>query len=261
MTSVSLSRAGRPLLGFAVFALALVAWEGWARSEDSFVVPPASAVLSTAWEVWPTSEFLSDVAASLRRLAAGFALGASIGVCIGVLMGSSRTARRALEPLVELARATPVIAVVPAAIVVLGFGDAMQIGVIAFAVCFPVLVNTLDGVRSIPPEIHDTASMLHVGKFGRMRRIDLPGALPSIAAGLRVAVSLGLIAVVISEFVGETDGLGSRIWLEYTQSDVEALYAGLVFLGVLGFVLNRIFLVLERRFLSWHEGFAGDQAR
>jgi ABC-type nitrate/sulfonate/bicarbonate transport system permease component len=145
--------------------------------------------------------------------------------------------------------------------VVLGFGDAMQISVIAFAVCFPVLVNTLDGVRAIPPEIRDTASMLNLGRFERIAYVHLPGALPSIVAGLRIAVSLGLVAVVISEFVGETSGLGSYIWLQYTESDVKELYAALLFLGVLGFVLNRIFLGLERRVLSWHEGFAGDQAR
>ena len=259
--TASLARAGRSLVGVAVFALALCVWETWARSSPSFAVPPVTSVLRTAWDVWPTSEFLTGVSSSLERLASGFALGAAIGVGLGLLMGSSAAVRRTLEPFVEFARATPVIAIVPVAMVVLGFGDAMQISVIAFVVCFPILVNTVAGVRAIPPEVSDTASMLHVGRLERVFRIQLPCALPSIAAGLRVGISFGLIAVVISEFVGENKGLGNHIWLQYTETNVEGLYAGILFLGLLGIVLNRLFLVAERRFLSWHEGLGGEQGR
>jgi len=257
----ALVRASRPLLGFAVFALALGAWEAWARSGDSFAIPKASSVLATAWDVWPSGAFLSDVAASLGRLAVGFLIATIVGVGVGLLMGSSRGMRRTLDPLVEFSRATPAIAVVPAAMIVLGFGDAMQISVIAFAVCFPILVSTVEGVRAIPPEVHDTASMLRVGRSARILRIELPAALPFIAAGLRVAISFGLVAVVLSEFVGENDGLGRYIWLQYTEIDVPELYAALLFLGLLGYTLNRLFLLAERRLLSWHEGFADDAAR
>ena len=113
--------------------------------------------------------------------------------------------------IVELLRATPPIAIVPAFIVVLGFGDSMRIGVIAFGVCFPVLVNTFEGVRAVSPEVRDTASMLHVGGAERLLRIYLPAALPSIMAGLRIAISIGLVLVVVSEFVGEGGGLGHYI--------------------------------------------------
>ena len=147
----ALGHVGRLLLGVAVFVGALVIWEAWARAAGSFLVPPATEVAGRAWEVWPTRDFLAEVAGSLERLAAGFVLGAVIGVGIGLLMGSSLAARRSLEPLVELLRATPPIALVPALIVVLGFGDAMRIAVIAFGVCFPVLVNTLAGVRAVSP--------------------------------------------------------------------------------------------------------------
>jgi ABC-type nitrate/sulfonate/bicarbonate transport system permease component len=143
-------RAARHGLGVAVLVVALVAWESWARTHPSFLFPTVTAVAERAWEVWPTAAFLDAAAASLTRLAAGFALGAALGIALGLLMGSSPRARRTLEPLTELLRATPAIAVVPAAIVVLGLGDAMRIGVIAFGVCFPVLVNTLDGAPRRP---------------------------------------------------------------------------------------------------------------
>ncbi len=256
-----LGRVGGPLLGVAVFVGALLIWEVWARHEGSFLVPPPSEVLKTAWRVWPTADFWTDVAASLKRLAVGFLIGSAIGITIGLLMGAGRATRRALDPLVELARATPPIAIVPALIVMLGVGDAMQIAVIAFGVCFPVLVNTVAGVRAVSPEARDTASMLHVGRAERVYRIYFPAALPSIVAGLRVAVSIGLVLVVVSEFVGTGDGLGSYIWALRGQFLYPEMYAAILFLGLLGYALNRMFLVAERRVLAWHYGAAGESAR
>jgi ABC-type nitrate/sulfonate/bicarbonate transport system permease component len=252
----------RRLLGFAVFLAGLVVWEAWARSEASFLLPPASTVAERAWQVWPTREFLQTVSASLKRLAAGYAIGAGIGVAAGVLLGASRRARQALEPLTEFLRAVPPIAIVPVAIVILGLGDGMRIAVIAFGVCFPVLVNTVEGVRAVSPEARDTAAMLQVGPAERLYRIYLPAALPSIVAGLRVALSIGLVMVVISEFAGGSgDGLGRYILFQQSQFNVPEMYGGILFLGLLGYALNQLFLVAERRVLFWHFGAAGASDR
>jgi ABC-type nitrate/sulfonate/bicarbonate transport system permease component len=259
--AASVARIARPQLGIAVFVATLGVWEAWARSEGSILVPPATSILETAWDVWPTTEFLTGVQASLIRLCVGFVIGAGVGIAVGLVVGSSRRTRQTLEPFLEFGRAMPAIAIVPAAIILLGLGDAMQISVIAYALCFPILVNTMEGVRAVSPEVRDTASMLQVGGVERVLRIYLPGALPSIVAGLRVAVSLGLVAVVISEFVGEGEGLGRYIRLQQTEFDIPAMYSGLLFLGLLGVVLNRLFLVAERRVLAWHYGSIGEQAR
>jgi ABC-type nitrate/sulfonate/bicarbonate transport system permease component len=261
MTLRLVERVGRPVLGWVVFAAAVGIWEAVARSEGSFLVPTASAVAERAWHVWPTPEFLSNVEASLRRLAAGYAIGASVGVAVGVSMGSSRRVRQALDPLVELLRATPAIALVPALIVILGVGDRMRIAVVAFGVVFPVLVNSMDGVRAVSPELHETAALFRMGRAERILRVDLPAALPSIFAGLRVAVSIGLVMVVVSEFVGGSDGLGYYILAEQSQANVPEMYAGILFLGVLGFVLNGVFVLVERRVLSWHHGATGHGER
>jgi ABC-type nitrate/sulfonate/bicarbonate transport system permease component len=261
VTAAARPRVGRALLGPAVFIAALGIWEAWARNEGSFLVPPASTVAEAAWEVWPTTDFLTTIGASLTRLAAGYAIGAGVGIAVGLLMGASRSTRRTLEPLVEFARAMPAVAIVPAAIVLLGLGDGMRISVIAFGVCFPVLVNTVEGVRAVSPEARDTASMLHVGGARRIFRIYLPAALPSIVAGHRVALSIGLVLLVISEFVGEGDGLGSYIQYQQSQFNVPDLYGGILFLGLLGYVLNRLFLVAERHVLAWHYGALGESAR
>jgi ABC-type nitrate/sulfonate/bicarbonate transport system permease component len=261
MTVRLVERVGRPFLGWIVFAAAAGLWEALARSEGSFLVPTASAVAERAWHVWPTTEFLSNVEASLRRLAAGYAIGASVGVAVGVSMGSSRRVRQALEPLVELLRATPAVALVPALIVILGYGDRMRIAVIAFGVVFPVLVNSMDGVRAASPELRETASLLRLGRAERILRVDLPAALPSIFAGLRVAVSIGLVMVVVSEFVGGGDGLGHYIVVEQRQFNIPEMYAGILFLGLLGFVLNGVFVLVERRVLFWHYETTGHDER
>jgi ABC-type nitrate/sulfonate/bicarbonate transport system permease component len=261
VTAAAVTRGARPLLGAAVFVAALGAWQAAAEAHPSFLFPTATAVLERAWEVWPTSEFRGDVLASLRRLTAGYAIGAGIGVAVGLVMGSSRRVRRVLEPLTELLRATPAIAIVPAAIVILGFGESMHVGVIAFAVCFPVLVNTVDGVRAVAPEVRDTATMLHVGSFERVVAINLPAALAQIFAGLRIALSAAIILLVISEFVGSGDGVGHYITLQQSQFNVEEVYGGILFLGLLGYVLNRLFLAVERRVLAWHYGAVGDLGR
>lgn len=257
MKTSAARRAAGLALGVVVFVAALGVWELWARAENNFLWPTASEVLGQAWNIWPTSEFLSEVGVSLKRLAAGFAIAAVVGIGVGLLVGASLTARRTLEPLLELTRATPAIALVPAALLVLGVGDASRIAVIAFGLCFPILVNTAEGVRGIPVEVRDTATMLHVGRVERLWRVYLPAALPLIMAGLRVAVSIGLILVVVSEFVGEANGVGSWILVQQSIYHVPETWAGILFLGLLGYLLNRLFLIVERRVLAWHYGAAG----
>ena len=245
-------------LGLLVFAACLAMWELWARGGAPFHVPRASEVMETAWHEWPTRDFLSEAWTSLRRLATGYAIAAVIGIGLGLLVGTSLRARRTLDPFFELLRAVPVIAIVPVAILVLGVGDAERIAVIAFGVVFPILLNTIGGVRAIPLEVRDSASMLHVGRVERVLRVYLPAALPSIFTGLRIALSLGLVMVVISEFVGQQDGLGNYILVQQSILNFPEMYAGILFLGLLGYLLNVLFLVVERRVLAWHYGAAGE---
>jgi ABC-type nitrate/sulfonate/bicarbonate transport system permease component len=257
VTTSAARRLVGPLLGVGVFLCALGLWELWARAADVYFVPTFHEVAESAWRDWRSSGFLSEVGHSMKRYAAGFAIAAAIGIGLGLLVGSSRAARRTLDPLLECLRAVPAIAVVPAALLILGLGDASRIAVIAFGLCFPILVNTADGVRGIPLEVRDTASMLHVGRLERVWRVYTPAALPSIMAGLRVAVSLGLVLVIVSEFVGEQNGIGSYLIAQQSTYDFAAMYAALLFLGVLGYALNRVFLLVERRVLAWHYGATG----
>ena len=257
----SLGRVGRPLLGVAVFVGALVIWEVWARHAGSFLVPPASEVLDRAWHIWPTRDFLADVAASLRRLAVGFAIGAGsrhrdraphgILACDEARARSARRARagdsahrdrpcadrRARRRAGHADR-----------------GDRVR----------RLLPRARQHRRGRPGRVAGGPRHgLDAARRPRGTRLPhlLPAALPSIVAGLRVAVSIGLVLVVISEFVGTGDGLGSYIWALRGQFLYPEMYAAILFLGLLGYALNRLFLVAERRILAWHYGAAGESAR
>ena len=196
---MSLTRLRGTLLGVLVFAAALAVWDVWPRGEwAAFYFPGVDHIGRTAWDVWPSSDFLRAVGASLTRLALGYTLGSLAGIAVGLAMGASSRARSTLGPTTEFLRAVPVIAVLPIAIVLLGDGDAMRVGIIAFGVFFPVLVAAVGGVRAVPPEIRDTAALFRLGGVERAVRVYLPSALPAIFAGLRTALSIGLVLVVIS---------------------------------------------------------------
>jgi ABC-type nitrate/sulfonate/bicarbonate transport system permease component len=254
-------RPGGVLLGGLVFVAALALWELWARVESFYFLPPVTEVAWRAWDVWPSADFSSGVGASLRRLAVGFAIGTASAVAVGLAMGSSPRVRSTLGPTTEFLRALPVIAVVPIAIVLLGVGDAMRVGVIAFGVFFPVLVATAEGVRAVAPEIRDSAALFRLTRIERSVRVYLPAALPTVFAGLRTALSIGLVLMVISELNGEGDGLGVYIESQRALFNITEMYVGIAFLGLLGYVLNRLFLVLEHRVLAWHYGAIGAPVR
>jgi sulfonate transport system permease protein len=261
MRRAQLVQVYRMLLGFVVFAAAVGFWEVWARTHPSFLLPTPGAVVRRAAHVWPTSAFLTNVEASLGRLGVGYAVGAGLGIVFGLFMGAWRPVRRTLAPTVELLRATPPIAIVPVAILVFGFVNEMQISVIAFGVIFPVLIYTLDGVRAVSPEARDVAVLLRLSWRDRILRVYLPSALPSIFAGLRVALPIGLVMVVVSEFVGGRDGIGYYIVFQQSLFNAPDVYGGILFLGLLALALNGAFLLVERFVLRWHYGAAGELGR
>ena len=212
---------------------------------------------SAAWDVWPTREFLGDVAASLSRLAAGFAIGAGAGVAVGLVdRRLGRACRRVLEPLVELAarhaadrdragrdrrpRARRRDA---------HRGDRLR-RLLPGASC-----NTIDGVRGVSPEARDTAAMLHVGPVERLVRVYLPAALPSIVAGLRVGdLDRARARRHLRVRPGRVTASATTSSSSSRSSTCRRCTAGILFLGLLGYVLNRLFLLVERRLLAWHYG-------
>ncbi|MFC7589044.1 ABC transporter permease [Nonomuraea antimicrobica] len=138
-------------------------------------------------------------------------------------------------------------------LVVFGFGLRMQVAFIMFSIVWPVLLNTADGARSVEPLHLETGQVFRLSRAERLFRVILPSALPKMFAGLRLALSLSLIVMVFSELLpGTTNGIGFQLTDAYSTFDLPAMWAGIVLLGVLGYLLNEVFLIVERRVLSWH---------
>jgi ABC-type nitrate/sulfonate/bicarbonate transport system permease component len=176
-----------------------------------------------------------------------------------VPLGLSRTARRLTAPIVEFLRAIPPPALIPFAIVVIGVGDGMKIFLIAFVCVWFVLLNAIAGVSGIEPTMLDTCRVFRVRGVDRLRRLIIPAASPQIFAGMRTALSMALILMVISEMVASTDGIGFFVLQSQRAFSIPEMWSGIILLGLLGYILNLVFLAVERRVLAWHRGLRASQ--
>lgn len=239
------------------FLLALLAiWEFAARNEliNPLIVPPLSRILAVFWDLFATGEMPMQVIVSMKRAVLGYGLAAAVFIPLGVVMGLSRRIHRGLEVIVEMLRPVPPPVVIPVALLFFGLEDGMKIFVIFFSCAWPVLLNTIDGVRSVDAVLLNTARTFRLSRTKTIGQVVLPAASPQIMTGLRVSLPIMLILVVISEMVGSTDGIGYFILDSQRRFRVAQMYAGMFALALLGYTLNQLFNLLHRRLLSWHWG-------
>ena len=242
--------------------VAIVAlWQLWATNRDDPKFPPPTTILAKFQDMWLFSEFGTHVVPSLERIGLGFAIAVVAGIAIGIPLGLSRPARVWAMPHVEYWRAMPPPALLPISIVLLhSIGNVQKVAFIAFFCLFPVLLNTIDGVRGIDPTFLETARSYGLGRFERIRRIVLPAAFPQIVAGMRIGLSLAVIMMVLSEYFSSTSGVGYVLLISKNTFDFGPMWAAILLIGVLGYVLNLLFVVVERRLLAWHRGWRRAEA-
>lgn len=249
-----LRQTGLVALGIAVPVLLLTIYAVWAAPRNDLFFPPLGEILSTFVDDWIGERLTSDIWPSIRRLLLGFFIAAAIAVVLGTILGLSRRARIATAPVVEFFRALPPPALLPLTILVLGIGDTAKVFLIALVCLFPILLNTMAGVGGIDPVLRETARMYGIRPRDQLFHVIIPGALPSVFAGLRTSLSLAVILMVISEFVAATNGIGYAIWQAKRLFDISEMWAGILLLGILGYGLNMLLILVERRVLAWHHG-------
>jgi ABC-type nitrate/sulfonate/bicarbonate transport system permease component len=242
------------MLPWAAVLLAIVLVELATRLDvipQRFVPPPSLAFLALLkqvtlpgfwWAVWQT----------LWTWAASLAFACAIGIPLGIVLGTSPLLYRALRFVIEFLRPIPSVALIPAAILVIGVNYQSKIALAAFAAFWPVLINTIYGVQDVEPVALDTAKSFGRGPVARLTEVVLPYALPYIMTGLRIGSAVALIVVVTMEIVVGISGLGLRILEARQGANVEATYALILASGQLGWLLNTAFAVSERRLLHWH---------
>ncbi|MFI6034531.1 ABC transporter permease [Streptomyces sp. NPDC051315] len=228
-------------------------WVGSANSTDVYW-PPLRTILETFPDVWTGERLRSDVVPSVLRLAGGCTLAAVAGIALGTVIGSYRRVRAVCEPVLEFLRAVPPPVLVPVIMLFAGIGDTMKVVVIAVGCVWPVLLNTVEGVRAVDPVMAEAARSYGITGVARIRDLVLRSASPQIFAGLRQALSIGIILMVISEMFAASNGLGFTIVQFQRGFAIPGMWTGILVLGLLGFVLSVLFQLVERRVLGWYHG-------
>ncbi|MEU9959567.1 ABC transporter permease subunit [Streptomyces sp. NPDC050982] len=243
-------------LCFAVALPALLVALWWVASEDNTDIywPSLRTILTTFPDVWTGERWREDVLPSVLRLSAGYACAAVAGVALGTVIGSYRRVRAVCEPVLEFLRAVPPPVLVPVIMLFAGIGDTMKIAVIASGCVWPILLNTVEGVRAVDSVMSETARSYGITGVARLRHVVLRSASPQIFAGLRQALSIGIILMVISEMFAASNGLGFTIVQFQRGFAIPDMWTGILLLGLLGFVLSVLFRLVERRVLGWYHG-------
>ncbi|HEY8545558.1 MAG TPA: ABC transporter permease [Acidimicrobiales bacterium] len=251
------SALGRAAVGLLVPVALVALWWWTSRDSDSYLFPPLGEILESLRDDWFGDRLGSDVAPSLRRFGIGFGLAAVLGVAAGTVIGLTPWLRRATQPVVELVRSIPAPLLFPIALVLFGIGDGSKVALIVLGAVWPVLLNTVDGVRGVDPQVLDVARSFRLPARTRLGRVVLPAAGPMIAAGLRIGLSVALLLTVVSEMRGGTNGLGFRIRADQRSFDTASAYAGVLVIGMVGLAVNLLFVAVERRVMRWHRGARG----
>lgn len=248
-------RALRTLVvGSALPAILILVWWVASVSSGNMFFPPLPNVLDTLREQWFGVQFASDVLPSLQRFAIGFSIAVFVGVGLGMLLGLVPRLRMAAFPETEFFRATPVAALIPAGLIIIGPGATMEIALIAFGSLWPILVNTIDGVRSVDPTHLGVGRIYGLGYWSRIRRIVVPEAAPQIFVGIEVALPIGLATMVIANMVGASNGIGYSVISDQQSFNIVGTWSGLLLIGLIGIAVNVAFVLVRRYVLAWHRG-------
>jgi sulfonate transport system permease protein len=248
--------AGTRLVGIVFIALLLGLWQLLTATKiyQSPNVPELSAIFIRWYEDVRSGPLVSDVLVLLRTTAIGFALAAVVGIALGVLMARIPFVWALLEPVIELLRPIPIAAFIPILVLFLGIEDKMKIGAIFFAGIFPVLLNSYAGASSVSPSMRDTARTFRLSWFETTKEIVVPAAAPLIFVGLRISMSICLIIAVVAEMIAGNNGLGYFILNSEQMFDIQDMYVGIFTIALVGYLLNFVFLLIEKTVLRWHYG-------
>lgn len=244
---------GTRLLNSLALPVGLVAlWWVVSSGSTSPYFPPLPEIVRGFGETWTAERLGRDLVPSLVALGLGFLAAVVGGVLGGILLGLSPRLRRDVRPVTEFLRATPVVALVPLGLVLLGPGTTMEIALIAFAGTWPILVATVDGVRAADPVALDTARVYGLSATRRLVHIVLPGAMPQIMAGVRIAVAAAIGTMVVANMLASSSGLGYLVIRAQQSFNILDTWSGLLMIGLVGCSVTGLVVLVERMALGWH---------
>jgi ABC-type nitrate/sulfonate/bicarbonate transport system permease component len=239
---------------FGLPAILIALWWLVTAISPNFFFPSPGEILVTFFETWFGPRLWLDVLPSILRFGVGVIIAMVLGIVIGVIVGLNRDLRSLTEPTFEFFRALPAPVLIPPLLLLIGPNDAMKIFIIALASIWPVLLNTVEGVRAADSVQNETSRSYGIRGFRRVQFQVLPGAAPQIMAGIRQCLPIGLILMVISEMFNTTAGLGFTIIQFQRTFAIPEMWSGILVLGLLGYGVAVVFRIFERRILRWYHG-------
>lgn len=243
----------RRLLNATSMLALLVAW--WAVTAAGlihpFLLPPPGEVVSEAWDLTRSGVIFRFAGVSLLRVLAGFAIGAAVALPLGMLIGRVRVIRDLTDPILEMARPVPALALIPLAIAWFGIGELSKLFLIAYAAFFPVVINVIAGFHAVDPAHVRAARSLSASEVQIFRDVVLMSAFPYVVAGLRIGMGMAFLVLVAAELIASNAGLGYLIQEARLNFNTSRIVVGIVAIGLLGYVLSKTLLELERRVVPW----------
>jgi NitT/TauT family transport system permease protein len=231
----------------------LALWESAPRLglvEPAFL-PPFSEVLRTGWELLRNGQLGEHVGASLARSLTGFGVAILYAVPLGLAIGWFKWLAELLNPLLEMFRNTAALALLPVFLLLLGIGESSKIALVIYSCSWPILLNTISGVRNVDPLLIKSAKTMGLGPLALLRKVVLPAAVPTIFVGIRLAGGYSLLVLVAAEMVGAKAGLGYLIIYSQYNFQIPHMYVGIVTTTLLGLAFTQVLLWIEQRFTRW----------
>jgi NitT/TauT family transport system permease protein len=246
----SAAAVGKRTIAIAVLA---AAWEILPRLQvvNAVFLPPLSEVLAAWWQLAASGELLQHVQASMVRSLSGFGLAVVVAIPLGLVIGWYKPVATLLNPLLELFRNTAALALLPVFVLILGLGETSKIAIIFYACSWPILLNTISGVRTVDPLLIKSARSLGLSSPRLFQKVVLPAAVPTIFTGVRLAGASSILILIAAEMVGAKAGLGYLINYAQYNFAVPDMYAGIITISAIGLVINQLLIALERRFSTW----------
>lgn len=250
----TLSRSGAILAFFALWEIAPRA----GLVEQAFL-PPFSSVLETGWELIKNGQLLDHTSASLQRSLTGFGIAIVYAVPLGLAIGWFKKLADVLSPLLEMFRNTAALALLPVFLLLLGIGESSKVALVIYSCTWPILLNTISGVRNVDPLLIKSAKTMGLRSFDLLRKVMLPAALPTIFVGIRLAGAYSLLVLVAAEMVGAKAGLGYLIIYSQYNFQIPHMFVGIVTTTSLGLLFTQLLLALEQRITSWKAPAGGNE--
>ncbi|RZU50786.1 NitT/TauT family transport system permease protein [Krasilnikovia cinnamomea] len=237
----------------AAIAVLAAVWEIFPRLGlvDATFLPPLSEVLAAWWQLVLSGELIDHTRASLSRSLAGFGLAIVVAIPLGLLIGWYKPVANLLNPVLELFRNTAALALLPVFVLILGLGETSKVAIIFYACSWPILLNTVSGVRTVDPLLIKSARSLGLGPLRLFQKVILPAAVPTIFTGIRLAGAYSILILIAAEMVGAKAGLGYLINYAQYNFAVPDMYAGIITISAIGLVVNQVLVLTERRFSTW----------